>query len=194
MWNKLKIDKWDKFWNLEVIDEISVSWKNRKFLCKCSCWKLTSIFLSNLTRWHTISCWCKKWLHSHWMTWTRINNIFRWIQQRCENVNDTSYKNYWWRWIKCEWNNFKHFYRDMKDWYSDNLTIDRIDVNWNYCKKNCRRITYKEQHRNRRNNIVYEWKLLIEWCEELWLNYNSVYSKMYRWHDLGMLLFNKWLC
>lgn len=52
----------------------------------------------------------------------------------------------------------------MHEWYiahceeygEKNTTIDRIDVNWNYSKENCRWATWKEQQYNKRNNIAIE--------------------------------------
>ena len=38
--------------------------------------------------------------------------------------------------------------------YADNLTIDRIDNNGNYCPENCRWVTYAENARNKSNNVV----------------------------------------
>ena len=54
-----------------------------------------------------------------------------------------------------EW---KNDFLKFKDWaikngYKDDLTIDRTDVNKNYCPENCRWATIKEQNNNKRNTI-----------------------------------------
>lgn len=87
---------------------------------------------------------------THWMTRTRIYKIRENIKTRCNNPNIEFYKNYWGRWIKCEWKSFEEFYNDMKEWYEEHLTIERDNVNWNYCKSNCCWATRAEQQQNTR--------------------------------------------
>ncbi len=52
-----------------------------------------------------------------------------------------------------EWLNFEAFKNDMYPIYKPGLTIERVDVNGNYCKENCTWITRGEQVRNRRCSI-----------------------------------------
>lgn len=99
----------------------------------------------------------------------RLHNIYYKMRQRCNNPNSKSYPNYGGRGITyCdEWETTKNFI----DWalsngYNDELTLDRIDPNGNYCPENCRWITIQEQQRNRTNNRLIEWNGEIHCCNE----------------------------
>lgn len=140
--------------------------------------------------------WIYKRKNWHWMCNTPFYHRFEAILQRCNNKNNNRYKDYWGRWIKCEWVNFNEFYNDM---YSDfvkhseihwtrQTTIERIDNDWNYCKDNCKWITMKEQQRNTRSVILYNGKSLLENCEERWIKFTSVYARIKRWWDIKKAL------
>ena len=171
--------------------------------CICDCWNEKRISRSNLLNWLSTSCWCRWWEYtkwkpsinrSHWMASTRIYKIYHWIVRRCNNIN---VKNYWWRWIKCLWKSFEDFYKDMwedyeshvEKYWESNTTIDRIDVNWDYCKENCRWATYKQQNNNRTNSmkIDYNWKKyesVKDVCNSLWLNYGRITYRINHWWDI----------
>jgi len=109
----------------------------------------------------------------------RLLRIYRQMKHRCYNELDSNYINYGGRGIiVCdEWIND---YYCFKEWalvnrYTDDLTIDRINVNGNYEPSNCKWSTYKEQANNTRTNKMIEYhgetKTLSEWCDELGIEY-----------------------
>jgi hypothetical protein len=78
------------------------------------------------------------------------------MRQRCQNSKDNNFKYYGGRGIKvCDaWNDYVNFSNWIKTSnYKDNLTIERIDVNGNYCPENCTWIPLGQQALNRTNSI-----------------------------------------
>jgi hypothetical protein len=116
---------------------------------------------------------------THKMSKTRFYRTYKQIKRRCSSINSSSYKYYGGRGIKNEWRCFEEFRDDMYNNYLKHIeefgeketTIDRINVNGNYCKENCEWATYKEQNSNTRRNIwivfnnerhtVQQWSLII---------------------------------
>ena len=115
---------------------------------------------------------------------TRPYQVWKDIKKRCFYERDKEYKNYGGRGIMlCDkWLSFEGFWVDMKEEYSDELTIDRIDVNGNYEKSNCRWATHKEQARNRNSNHVVEYngekRCIAEWAEIFNMPYSKLYARL----------------
>lgn len=202
----------DRYWTRTVLWKetyhTTPSWRQiLMVLCKCDCWTEKFVQRNHLLNWTTKNCWCQKWErfreiakeHStkHWMEWTQPYKKFMSAKSRCTNPKNESFYRYGWRWIKFEWKNFEEFRKDMKDSYYEhvkkywekNTTIDRINVDWNYCKENCRRATRQEQYENMSNNhkVLYKWKeypTIAKLCKEKWVNYRLVRDRLQWWRTI----------
>ncbi len=152
-----------------------VFWK-----CQCDCGNVKFVSSGHLRDGHTKSCGC---LHdenartvgkTHGMTHTRLHAIWSNMVQRCTNPKNTKYKDYGARGIHVcsEWRDFAVFCEwAYNNGYQQDLTIDRIDVDGNYCPENCRWATNFEQMRNMTVNhwITYkgETHILADWVKIL---------------------------
>ncbi len=119
-------------------------------------------------------------MKTHGKSKTRLYKIFRDMHQRCENPNCAAYKYYGARGIKVcpRWSDFENFEQDANAaGYSDSLTIERKDVNGDYCPENCTWVPPEEQTRNRRNVEVYEGKISTEWEAELGLSLRTIRNR-----------------
>jgi hypothetical protein len=86
------------------------------------------------------------------MSGKRIYSIWNDMRKRCDNKIKETWPNYGGRGISYnpEWKDFNNFYKDMGESYSDNLSLERIDVNGDYSKENCEWIPLSEQAKNKR--------------------------------------------
>lgn len=173
---------------------IAVSIDHRKgcrtyWKCVCDCGNSRIVSTDHLRNGDTTDCGCYRKHISHYekhgMSQTRLYTIWSLMKRRCLNSSTKEYKSYGGRGITLcdEWLESKSFI----DWaldngYSDNLTLDRIDNDGNYCPENCRWVSRKVQSENRRSNrfITYngETKTITQWAEDNGLKYYIVKKRL----------------
>jgi hypothetical protein len=110
------------------------------------------------------------------------------MNDRC-NPNHADSKGYGKRGITIcdDWKTYENFAEWARNnGYSDNLTIERIDVNGNYCPENCTWIPLAQQARNRRTTHWVEFNgrrmSLAEACEIAGLPYKQVFERIVKRH------------
>lgn len=159
-----------RFGRLTVIDR-DLSKNSRHdalWLCVCDCGNTKSVTTGHLTCGTVKSCGC---LHreisiehfrkaasenvKHNSCGSNLYNVWNSMRQRCNNPKHPSYKYYGGKGVKIcdEWNDFAEFaewahrngYKVIKNVQrKDQLSIDRIDSNGDYCPNNCRWVTVHE--------------------------------------------------
>ena len=129
--------------------------------CKCDCGNEVWVDTHSLTTGNTKSCGCQKYgkraTHGDAgnQKQSRLYRIWAGMKSRCNNPSHIGYVYYGKKGIKVceEWSDYEPFkYWAMQNGYADNLTIDRIDNQKDYCPENCRWVTYKVQSNNTARN------------------------------------------
>ena len=114
-------------------------------------------------------------------------NSYHSMMDRCYRTSAKNYPFYGGRGIAVckEWHNIEVF----EKWANENgfqigLTLERKDVNGNYCPENCTWATKKQQANNRRNTLVIEHNgerhTVGEWSEILGVRRSTINNRYYR--------------
>ncbi len=97
----------------------------------------------------------------HGMSKSRIYKTWINVKKRCYYTKNSNYSKYGGRGIKmC--NSWKNDFISFYDWamangYNDNLTIDRIDSNGDYCPENCKWSSLYEQNQHLKHTLIFEY-------------------------------------
>lgn len=121
----------------------------------------------------------------------RLYGIYNGIKKRCYNKNEIRYRDYGARGIKMcdEWLDPYCGFDNFVDWalangYKDDLTIDRIDVDGDYCPQNCRWLALKDQNQNKRTTIWVDYRgehiQLRVLCEREGVSYDTVHDRLFK--------------
>lgn len=161
-----------------------------KWECLCDCGNKTVVLSNNLKSGNVKSCGClqRRGNPIHNQCYTRVYRIYRKILRRCFVPDDVAFPNYGGRGITMcqEW---KDSFLAFSEWaysngYADDLTIDRIDNDGDYCPENCRWASRTTQSNNRRSCRIYSLngksQTLKQWCEEYGVSYKAIYARISR--------------
>ena len=203
-----------RFGKLTVLEKSTLNngHTNANWRCRCDCGNEKIARAASLRSGATRSCGCllsdgrkraaeklvgeKSHFYKHGMSKSRINGIYRKIKGRCNNPNNPAYHRYGGRGIKMcdEWaNDFVVFYEwAMRNGYTEQMTIDRIDNDGDYAPDNCRWVTLEVQQNNRSNNVVIEYDgqahTLSEWADIIGMSKKSLYHRYERKWPIAKML------
>ena len=162
------------------------------YRCICECGTEKIIAKDSLLSQRTQSCGCLQIEKTH-DRHTHYNDLYpieyhAWksMRQRCTNPNEKEYPRYGGRGISMDptWEDFLVFYADVGPRPEKGYSLDRIDVDGNYNKENCRWATAKTQANNRRNNrrFTHDGRTLTvsEWARELGIEPTTLFRRLQR--------------
>jgi len=116
---------------------------------------------------------------------------YRSMMDRCYRKKAKNYPSYGGRGIKVceEWHSVENFSEWVqKSDFSKGMTLERKDVNGDYCPENCIWATPKQQANNRRNTVFIEYNgeshTISEWAELLGIKRSTLSNRYYHGQSL----------
>ena len=204
-----------RFGNLEVIEYLGLTDANQAYWkCKCDCGNEINLITTVLTAGGRISCGCvgrelqKKAVTKHGLCYTNIYNIYQTIRKRCCDPANAQYEKYGGRGIRicAQWldddsseekSGFLNFYNwAIENGYTEDLMLDRIDPDRDFCPENCRWVSRKQRWNNNKNNHYITLNLgfkyykysVREWSRISGIPDGSIYSRLrFGWSDFDAI-------
>jgi len=167
-----------------------------RWWCLCNCGNMMPILVEggDLKRGQTVTCGCHKGLvaghrnKTHGESTTHEYATWIGIHRRCYDPKERFYASYGGRGIKvCDrWHRFNHdglcnFITDMGRRPNGKYTIERIDVDGDYCPQNCTWILNTKQCQNKRNSRVFVYKG-VKMIQSAWAKTLGVYPSRIQYH------------
>jgi len=179
----------DRYGSRTIIGPAPNKCKAKYVKVKCDCGRIDNVRLSLLVK--GLSNKCYNCSHNFKNNIVKESWYVNWndMKQRCLNVKNKRYKDYGGRGIKIcdDWLDSSTFgIWAIANGYKDNLQIDRIDNNGDYCPENCRWATRLENSRNKRNSIFItingNTNQLCEWCDLYRIKRHNVITNNIRYN------------
>lgn len=188
----------NKYGRLTVIGlSPKVSGRKSYWVCECTCGNKHVVRSDSLKSGNVQSCGCLKKEqdkmnltkhHRHLESHTRLHDTWLGIKARVSCSGNPSYPNYGGRGIAMcsEWFNSYGAFRDwaLKNGYSPDLTIERVNNDGDYEPNNCTWIKAEEQAINRRSTVWVEWngetKNVTQWAKKLGIKYGTLIARYNR--------------
>ena len=157
------------------------------WLCECLCGNIKAVTAYHLKVGKILSCGCiKQERYHHPVKGTRLYSIWKNMRTRCNYTKKTDYHRYGGRGIKVcgMWNSFKSFYAwAIANGYSDDLTLDRINNDGDYCPENCRWISRQRQSNNMSTNHLITYKgitqSIADWERITGISQYAIWQRLY---------------
>lgn len=176
--------------------------KHRYWRCRCDCGIEIIARGSHLYNGNVKSCGCRRTIANkekasqNGLSRSPLYNVWRGMLKRCYLNTTNGYKNYGGRGMSVcdDWkNDFQSFYRwAVSSGYEPGKSIDRIDVDANYCPENCRWADAKQQANNRTNTTVImfcnESHTAAEWAEITGIPRETIKSRLRKGIPVGQAL------
>ncbi len=175
--------------------------KKLYYVCQCDCGEICVVRHDHLVADATTSCGC---YHREQQTVHGCRHkpeAESWYKmlRRCNDPSEVGYHHYGGRgisvcarWQEPNGQGMRNFLDDMGPKPTKQHTLDRIDVNGDYCSENCRWADWLTQGNNRRNTVLREHKgerkTLAQWARVYKIGPNTIRQRLRRGWDLARAL------